>query len=272
MAALRLMAGHPLKPSTGALSTLLDRVERLYFGMDRAGRLFRYALLAANALIIAFFVTSTFIEPSYFVSTIYVVVAFLVIADFLARLLLSRRLGAFLAQPTSIADIVVVFAILTPFLVPEFAFLRAFQFAALLRSYHVLADLRRTFPWFRQNEDVVKACINLSLFVFIVTGLVYAVEHPTNPEIANYVDALYFTVSTLTTTGFGDIVLKDTVGRALAVAIMLFGVGLFLRLAQAIFRPSRRNFACEKCGHARHEFDAVHCKHCGALLKFPAET
>jgi len=240
--------------------------------MDRAGRLFRYALLAANALIIAFFVTSTFMEPSYLVSTIYVAIAVFVIADFLARLLLSRRPGAFLARPTSIADVVVVFAILTPFLVPEFAFLRAFQFAAFLRSYHVLADLRRTFPWFRANEDVVKACINLSLFVFVVTGLVYAVEHPTNPEIANYIDALYFTVSTLTTTGFGDIVLKDTMGRALAVAIMLFGVGLFLRLAQAIFRPSRRNIACEKCGQTRHEFDAAHCKHCGALLKIPPET
>ena len=38
--------------------------------------------------------------------------------------------------------------------------------------------------------------------------IVYETQHWTNPEIRNYVDALYFTVTALTTTGFGGITLR----------------------------------------------------------------
>ena len=56
------------------------------------------------------------------------------------------------------------------------------------------------------TEDVVLATVlNLAVFLFIMTGIVYETQHATNPAIGNYVDALYFTVTALTTTGFGDI-------------------------------------------------------------------
>jgi voltage-gated potassium channel len=38
-------------------------------------------------------------------------------------------------------------------------------------------------------------------------------------------------VSTLTTTGLGEITLQGTTGRLLSVVIMIFGISLFLRLA-----------------------------------------
>jgi voltage-gated potassium channel len=55
------------------------------------------------------------------------------------------------------------------------------------------------------------------------------------------------------------------------VVIMIFGVGLFLRLVQTIFRPQKVAHACPDCGLKRHEPDAVHCKHCGRLLNIPTE-
>ena len=87
-----------------------------------------------------------------------------------------------------------------------------------------------------------------------MTSVVYVTQHNINPQIANYVDALYFTITTLTTTGFGDITLKSPGGRLLAVIIMVVGVGLFLRLLQAIFRPNKVRFECPSCAllRARH--------------------
>ena len=99
----------------------------------------------------------------------------------------------------------------------------------LLRSYHLLRDLRRDSAWFRQHEDIIQRTVNLGVFIFIVTSVVYVTQHHINPQISNYVDALYFTITTLTTTGFGDITLKSPGGRLLAVIIMVVGVGLFLR-------------------------------------------
>ena len=75
----------------------------------------------------------------------------------------------------------------------------------------------------------------------------------------------------LPTTGFGDITLTGTTGRLLSVAIMLFGVTLFLRLAQVLFRPSKVRFPCPTCGLHRHDQDAVHCKACGEILNIPDE-
>ena len=75
-----------------------------------------------------------------------------------------------------------------------------------------------------------------------------------------------FTVTTLTTTGFGDITPMGTWGRMLAVGVMIFGVSLFLRLLQVLFRPTKVRHECAQCGLLLHDPDAVHCKHCGALV------
>jgi voltage-gated potassium channel len=107
------------------------------------------------------------------------------------------------------------------------------------------------------------------VFIFIMTGLVYETQHWTNPAISNYMDALYFTVAALTTTGFGDITLPGTTGRLLSVVIMISGVTLFLRLAQVLFRPVKVRWRCRGCGLMRHDPDALHCKACGHPLNIP---
>jgi voltage-gated potassium channel len=57
----------------------------------------------------------------------------------------------------------------------------------------------------------------------------------------------------------------------LAVVIMVAGVGLFLRLLQAVFRPNKVRFECSDCGLLVHDADAVHCKHCGRVLHIETE-
>ena len=129
----------------------------------------------------------------------------------------------------------------------------------------------RNSHFFRRNEETIQSGVNLGVFVFIMTALVYVLQVNTNPQITNYIDALYFTVTALTTTGFGDITLTDTTGRILSVVIMVFGVALFLRLIQTIFRPTRVIFDCPDCGLHRHDADAIHCKHCGRVLNIANE-
>ena len=62
-----------------------------------------------------------------------------------------------------------------------------------------------------------------------------------------------------------------TIGRLLAVVVMIFGVTLFLRLAQVLFRPNKVRYPCDECGLVLHDPDAVHCKHCGAPVRIPTE-
>ena len=104
-----------------------------------------------------------------------------------------------------------------------------------------------------------------------MTAIVFVVQFGDNPDIASYIDALYFTVTTLTTTGFGDITLPGTSGRILSVFIMIFGVSLFLRLIQVLFRGSKVRYECPDCGLSLHDNDAIHCKHCGRVLHIETE-
>jgi len=55
------------------------------------------------------------------------------------------------------------------------------------------------------------------------------------------------------------------------VGIMIVGVTLFVQVARAIFVPSKKlskiSIECHNCSLLQHDVDAVHCKHCGNLLK-----
>ena len=135
----------------------------------------------------------------------------------------------------------------------------------------MLVRLRVDSPFFRRNEEVIFAVTNLAVFIFVMTAIVYETQKFRNDQIANYADALYFTVTALTTTGFGDITLHGTVGRLISVVIMIFGVTLFFNLARALLTPSKVRFPCPTCGLQRHDSDAVHCKACGTVLNIPDE-
>ena len=103
----------------------------------------------------------------------------------------------------------------------------------------MLARLRKDFPYFRAHEEVILATTNLAIFIFVMTGFVYETQRLTHSQITNYADALYFTVTALTTTGFGDITLSGTLGRLISVVIMIFGVTLFFALARAVLQPGK---------------------------------
>ena len=252
-------------------SWLHREVRLLYEGKSRRARAFRYALLAFDVLTIGYFLVVSFIHTAPWMRAADFVFAVLIALDFAARLWIAEDRLRYLRQLPTLADIVVIVSLLGTFIFENLAYLRVLRALRLMRSYHVLNALRDLSPAFRRNEHIVIAATNLLVFVFVVSALVYTLQAPVNPAINNYIDALYFTVTTLTTTGFGDIILTGTGGRLLAVGIMVFGAALFLRLAQAIFRPPKVRHRCPSCGLLYHDPDASHCKSCGQVLNIPYE-
>jgi voltage-gated potassium channel len=238
----------------------------LYFGRGPAPERFRYALLAFDLLTISVFVYDSITPPMPSMIYLDMVIAAVLVVDFAARLFIARRRLRHLLDPVTIADMVVISTLLLPLLIDNWAFLRVLRAVRLLRSYRLLQDLRQHFPFVGRNQQVIGAITNLVVFVFVITAVVFVTQHGQNPKIATYLDALYFTVTTLTTTGFGDIVLEGEYGRLVSVGIMLVGFALFIRLIQAVFRPRKVRFRCPDCGLMRHDPDAVHCKHCGRVL------
>jgi voltage-gated potassium channel len=254
------------------LDRLRTELRLLYFGPKPVSRNFRLVLLGADVLLLGFFIATTFMRDEPWRVQVDLAIAVLIGTDFLARLWVHDRKLRYFRQPSTWADIAVIAALLLPALVENLLFLRALRLMRLLRAYHVLDDLRELSGYFRRHEEVIEAIINLVIFIFVMSAIVFVLQVSHNPGINNYVDALYFTVSTLTTTGFGDIVMNDPAGRVLAVFIMVVGVALFIRLVRAIFRPETRHHVCPQCGLEKHDMEAAHCMRCGhEIVLKPAE-
>lgn len=242
-----------------------------YEGESADAHRFRYGLLIFDLFTICFLIATSFTSHSRPIEIVDAVVGFALLVEFLARLWIAQKRTRFLLNPFGIADIIVIVSLLAPIVGEGLAFLRVARLLRLLRSYQLIKRLRRDSRFFRRNEQTALSVVNLAVFLFVMTAIVYETQHYINPKIANYVDALYFTVTALTTTGFGDIVLEGTLGRLIAVAIMIVGVSLFLRLVQVMLRPSKVRYRCPDCGLNRHDHDAVHCKACGRLLNIEDE-
>lgn len=250
---------------------MLQKLTSLYEDETPVAHRFRYGLLIFDLCTIAFVIVTSFFPRTRWVEIVDLILGVVILADFIVRVGIEKQKGRYFLRLSTWADIAAVASFLLPIAGEGFGFLRILRTLRLLHTYQTLTRLRQDFPYFRRHEDIVLAAINLGVFLFVMTGLIYATQYRVNPEIRNYADALYFTVTTLTTTGFGDITLEGTAGEMLSVVVMIIGVTLFLRLAQVLFRPAKVRHECPTCGLSLHDADAIHCKHCGTTLHIKTE-
>ena len=244
-----------------------ELLRKLYAGTDARATRFQWAVASIDFVIIGFFIFSPVLQKwSGFLWFDYAV-AIVLAADLSARAAAATRIGRWFRQPVVWVDFLVLATLLAPLWLVNLGFLRILRLWSLSQKHLFWRSLRRR--GYQEWEDVGRAGINLVTCLFVITGFVYTAFSGPGSGIEGWVDALYFTVATVTTTGFGDITLPGTAGKLTSIVTMIVGISLFVRLAQALFRPYKVSFRCPRCALLRHEPDAVHCKACGGLLAIP---
>lgn len=249
-----------------------DRLHELYFGSSRDAVRFQSVMLVLDVVLIAFFMASPFIPrgPLFLVADYFIAVVLAL--DLAARGWSFGDFRRWLRRPLVWADIAVLLSLAVPVFAANLGFLRVLRAFSMVHGEAFWRVIGRGRWRNSQMAESIKAGTNLGVFIFMMTGLVHAGFAGRVPTIGSYADSLYFTVSTLTTTGYGDIVLPGAAGRLLSVFIMIGGVSLFFRLVQVTMRAPRIRYDCPACGLQRHDRDAVHCKACGAPLRIPHEN
>ncbi|WP_446737932.1 potassium channel family protein [Rhizobium sp. CFBP 13726] len=227
------------------------------------------AFAVVDLAILAFFLLGPYLRssPSYLIVD-YIIAAWIGL-ELMVRAVAAPSLRHWLARPLTWIDLVLLVTLLFPGALFNFAFLRVMRLWAIGQSPLLKEVLRRA--GCVSYLDVVRAVLNFLVFLFLMTGFVYTTFFYNREGSEGFIDALYFTVATVTTTGFGDITLPGTVGKLTSVFTMIIGISLFVRLAQAIVRPHKVTFPCPRCALQRHDADAVHCKACGEVLNIPDE-
>src|SRR5918994_2171443 len=225
------------------LGRFRGHLRQLFYGHRPAAVAFQSGLLAIDLAAIGYFLATTFVADAPWLRAVDLLLGILLALEFLGRMFAHRHPMQYLDNGAAMIDLVVIASLFVSALGSNLSFLRVLRTVRLLRSYYVLGRLKRLFPVVRRNEEV-------------------------------FLDALYFAVSALSTTGFGDITLiGSTSGELLSIAMMIVGITLFFRLAQAVFRPGGKVLhPCPQCGLQRHEPDAVHCKACGYVLNIPNDN
>ena len=249
--------------------SIRDWLRRLETSDDAKAMAVQAAFMAVDIAILAFFVLGPYLRtgPSYLIID-YAIAAWIIL-EMVARAVAAPSVGAWLVRPMTWVDLIILATLLFPSLLFNFAFLRVMRLWALGRSPLLLAGLRRI--GCSEFVEVLRAILNFLVFLFLITGFVYTSFFYDRNGEEGFVDALYFTVATVTTTGFGDITLPGTLGKLTSVVTMIVGISLFVRLAQAVVRPHKVTFPCPRCGLQRHDTDAVRCKACGEVLNIPDE-
>ena len=75
---------------------------------------------------------------------------------------------------------------------------------------------------------------SIGLTVIVGTLIIYEIESYGNYQIDSYLDAVWWTVSTITTVGYGDIVPQSDEGRIASIFFMFIGIGLLSFLISVI--------------------------------------
>lgn len=250
---------------------LRARLRALYHGASITAVRFRLAVLVIDLIIIAFFVAAPLLrgEGVIFYIIDYVIAALLAF-DLAARAWAFSDIRDWLKKPIVWVDLFILATLLFPAWLFNLGFLRVLRLWTLINSDFFWRTIGRRYDDTRV-EEVTKAIVALVTFIFVATGFVYTSFMGRHEGITGYIDALYFTVTSLTTTGYGDILLPGDWGRIVSIVIMLVGVTLFVRLGQTLLRPHKVRHPCDQCGLQTHDPDAVHCKACGNLLCIPDE-
>lgn len=243
-------------------------LRELYHGQSDQAVRFRFGVIVIDLALIAFFVVAPTLRATGLFLVIDYLIALVLALDLIARALAWSSLKSWIRRPIVWVDLFVLITLLAPQWLFSLAFLRVLRLWTLFHSDFFWKTVGRRFNDTRV-EDSARAASTLVTFIFVVTGFVYTSFAGHHVGVDSYLAALYFTVATLTTTGFGDIVLPGAWGMVISIVTMIAGITMFVRLAQALFRPHKVRFPCPRCGLERHEPDAVYCKACGLLLNIP---
>ncbi|NDJ24557.1 ion transporter [Nostoc sp. B(2019)] len=256
---------------------LLSRKQTEFYLTDLEtpiGRVINLTLATFVLLSSVIFVAETYNIPDFVrfqldVADTAIVIVFAV--EYVLRLWSAENKIKYIFSFYSIIDLI---AILPFFLgAVDISFIRLLRWFRILRLIRFI-DRKFLFASISTEDGVIFARILFTLFaiIFIYSGLIYQVEHPVNPQnYGTFLDAFYFSVVTMTTVGFGDVVPISELGRLLTVLMILTGIALIPwqvgdLIKRLVKTANQVETVCLSCGLAFHDVDAGFCKRCGAKL------
>ncbi len=239
------------------------------------GRTINLTIAGLVLLSSVIFVADTYKIPAsirIYLNAIDTVILIIFALEYLLRLWCAEYKFKYLFSLYSLIDLMAIL----PFLVGvvDISFIRLLRWFRILRLIRFI-DKKVVFGNISTEDGVIFARILFTLFaiIFVYSGLIYQVEHPVNPQVfGTFLDAVYFSVVTMTTVGFGDVTPVSEGGRLITVLMILTGIALIPwqlgdLIKQLVKTANQIETLCPTCNLSFHDADAQFCKLCGTQLE-----
>lgn len=112
-------------------------------------------------------------------------------------------------------------------LAPTAEMLFFLQLVRLLRSAKGLTIIVKRLTIKKVNTILGTYSLYLATTLYFCSLAFYSFEHGVNPTVHSYFDAVWWSIVTVTTVGYGDIAPVTVSGRIIAIILILGGMGLF---------------------------------------------
>lgn len=143
----------------------------------------------------------------------------------------------------------------------------AVRLLRILRLLKLARYLSTLWLFIRSMRDVIEIVVvamsSIGLVVLLAGNVIFLLEPDT---VSNAFEGVWWSLVTMTTVGYGDIVPQTTAGKLLAASLMIMGIALFAMITGVVtFKLTSTINAGQPCEECNGDLDAgfAYCPHCG---------
>ena len=128
----------------------------------------------------------------------------------------------YMATPAAIVDLLAIFPAYRPLRV-----LRIFVLFRVLKLLRYTKSINQFVEVITNKRFELLTLLFLLFFIVMTAGIaIYVLEERINPHITSLFDALYWSLITITTVGYGDIAPETDAGRTISMLVIISGIAM----------------------------------------------
>lgn len=274
--------------SIGWLDAVRHKIFTVVYGVDtRAGRIFDLLLLCFIILSVVVIMLETMpsIDKRFHKELFITELIFtgLFTLEFLLRIFCTNKPLKYVFSFYGIIDLLALLPMYLSFFFIGSNVFSSVRTLRLLRLFRILKLIKFIEEATRLKIALLQSRAKITVFLYTVIviamtigTLMYYIEGPEN-GFTSIPRSIYWTIVTLTTVGFGDIVPQTPIGQLISLVLMITGYGIIAvptGIVGAEFAKQHRKEEksssekqCASCNSEGHRENATYCFRCGDKLE-----